>query len=138
MSAAKKLKSVGYWKPSYTQMAVKPEDSFPDPRLLTQCEWRPLDRQLVLGYLRSGRTFAQWRGLSYCRFHCGVSDSQMGSRCLTDGIWVWPEGLPHYIEHHQVYLPTEFVRTMRRRGWKIPEQKNRPATETDRDVDDSF
>ena len=33
----------------------------------------------------------------------------MGSWDLTDGTWVWPEGLAHYIEAHGVILPEEFV-----------------------------
>jgi hypothetical protein len=33
----------------------------------------------------------------------------MGHRCLTDGIWVWPEGLVHYVERHQLPLPQQFI-----------------------------
>ena len=33
----------------------------------------------------------------------------MGSREYTDGTFVWPEGLPHYVEHHQVRLPQEAI-----------------------------
>lgn len=33
----------------------------------------------------------------------------MGSRELTDGVYVWPEGLVHYIEKHNVRLPRQFV-----------------------------
>ena len=45
----------------------------------------------------------------------------MGSHCLTDGAWVWPEGLTHYVECHDVRLPGEFVEGMRERNWRIPE-----------------
>ena len=34
----------------------------------------------------------------------------MGSRDLTDGIWVWPEGLAHYVDIHSVGLPEEFTK----------------------------
>ena len=33
----------------------------------------------------------------------------MGSWDLTDGTWVWPQGLSHYVEVHGVVLPEEFV-----------------------------
>jgi len=33
----------------------------------------------------------------------------MGSWDLTDGIWVWPEGLAHYVDAHNVGLPHEFT-----------------------------
>jgi hypothetical protein len=34
----------------------------------------------------------------------------MGSSDLSDGFWVWPEGLAHYIEDHHVVLPDDFIR----------------------------
>lgn len=33
----------------------------------------------------------------------------MGSRELTDGEWVWPEGLSHYVREHGVGLPEQFI-----------------------------
>ena len=33
----------------------------------------------------------------------------MGCTELTDGVWVWPVGLAHYVEHHDVRLPDEFA-----------------------------
>jgi hypothetical protein len=33
---------------------------------------------------------------------------------------VWPEGLYHYIERHDVRLPDEFVDHCRRNNWSIP------------------
>ena len=32
-----------------------------------------------------------------------------GSLELTDGTYVWPEGLAHYVEQHGVKLPGEFL-----------------------------
>jgi hypothetical protein len=34
----------------------------------------------------------------------------MGSCDFTDGVWVWPEGLSHYLRIHSVRLPEEFIR----------------------------
>jgi hypothetical protein len=33
----------------------------------------------------------------------------MGSSELTDGFWRWPEGLSHYVRHHGIILPEEFM-----------------------------
>ena len=60
-------------------------------------------------------------GYSFCRFACGTPDEEMGSIDLYDGVWVWPEGLAHYVECHSVCLPDEFIETMRARTWQIPE-----------------
>src|SRR5262245_15617423 len=68
-------------------------------------------------------------GFSYCRFHCGkrwrpwgycVSSDLLGTSELTDGEWLWPEGLPHYIDAHDVCLPEEFVARMELHGWRVP------------------
>lgn len=44
-------------------------------------------------------------GLSECRF-CG---EHVGSLEFTDGVYVWPEGLAHYIQEHSVRLPAAVV-----------------------------
>ena len=44
----------------------------------------------------------------------------MGSGEFSDGEWLWPEGLAHYIEAHQVRLPEPVVESMERRGWRVP------------------
>jgi hypothetical protein len=33
----------------------------------------------------------------------------MGYQEYWVGAWVWPAGLAHYVEHHEVMLPAEFV-----------------------------
>jgi hypothetical protein len=33
----------------------------------------------------------------------------MGDSDLTDGIWVWPQGLVHYVDAHQLALPKQFI-----------------------------
>src|SRR5262245_22776758 len=68
-------------------------------------------------------------GFSYCRFHCGkkwrfrgtiTSTELLGTDELTDGEWLWPKGLPHYIEAHDVCLPEEVVARMELHGWRAP------------------
>jgi hypothetical protein len=115
------LKGVGYWKPLPGLGADRDAD-FPDVTLLVRPKWRLRDRKRIVAYLRAGSVHTRWRGLSYCRFRCGIDHSEMGSRCLTDGEWVWPEGLAHYVEKHDVCLPDEFVASMRENGWAIPER----------------
>src|SRR5581483_5909160 len=135
MSTTRRLRAVGYWS-SDPRLRLPRNDPFPDPRRLVRAGWCAAERPLILAYLRSGWTFAQWRGVSHCRFACDEAD--MGSRCLTDGLWVWPEGLPHYVERHHVRLPAEFVRTMRRRGWRLPERRRPPSRETQGEPDEAF
>lgn len=63
----------------------------------------------VAAYLRNGKLYEQYRGLSWCRFANGCSEKHVGSSELTDGYWIWPEGLIHYVEVHRVSLPEDFL-----------------------------
>jgi hypothetical protein len=51
----------------------------------------------------------------------------MGGRDLTDGVWMWPEGLAHYVERHAVRLPDEFVATMVAHEWEPPHRPELPT-----------
>lgn len=99
-------RGIGYW-PS----AADPDASkFPDPKTLVRHDWLPSEsRARLLRYLRSASLFQGSWGHSFCRFECGVNCRVMGSREYWDGAWVWPEGLAHYVECHDVCLPDEFV-----------------------------
>jgi len=106
------LIAVGYWwSPS------RPE--LPDPRVLVGEPYAPELRDRISGYLASGGIFVACFGFSYCRFECGVNNSEMGVADLTDGVWVWPEGLHHYVCHHHVRLPGEFIQAMRESAWHV-------------------
>jgi hypothetical protein len=54
---------------------------------------------------------ATFMGYSTCRF-CGMNN---GAAEYTDGTYVWPEGLAHYVYDHAVRLPGELVRHARER-----------------------
>jgi len=106
------MKRVGYWKDG-------PVDWRPNPALLVDRAWAESDEgKAVIAYLKSPTVTVReaYFGGSWCRFHCSRPDSQMGSRDMTDGTWIWPEGLVHYVEDHGVRLPAEFVaHVMRKR-----------------------
>ena len=81
-----------------------------------------------MAYLRNGHYRGAALGFSACRFECRDKYGMLGSGELTDGEWVWPEGLPHYVERHGVMLPEEFVASASAREWKVPpiDQVGRP------------
>jgi hypothetical protein len=103
------LRLIGYWLNPLTES----EKHFPDPRKLVLSGWiDPESKILLLRYLRNAPVYETYRGLSWCRFKCGIENREMGCRELSDGDWVWPEGLAHYVERHEVMLPEEFVRSV--------------------------
>src|SRR5262249_38569477 len=94
--------------------------SWPDVRRAVRPGWRPAEREQVVAYLRNGHRWNGALGCSACRFACRYKYSLLGSGELTDGEWVWPEGLLHYVERHGVMLPEEFVASASARDWKVP------------------
>ena len=130
MTGMASLKAVGYWRPSErlinyyrthgyggrrrtaSEIAALPErppSPLPSPAALVAPEWNQADLPSILAYLRAGQEWIRFSGWSYCRFGCGIAPSALGDRDLTDGVWVWPEGLAHYVEVHAVRLPDEFI-----------------------------
>jgi hypothetical protein len=96
------LKAIGFWITSLH------DERQPAPQELVGT--MPADQRTRLAvYLAAGMTHESYLGLSWCRFGCGIDYARMGSRDLTDGTWVWPEGLAHYVRDHNIVLPEEFV-----------------------------
>ena len=99
---------------------MHPGDGRPHPR-----EWvrrhsgaaaGPDDAAALAVYLRHGMLESFEFGYSHCRFQCGAPEVQLGCCSLTDGTYVWPEGLAHYVEAHGVRLPGEVEAAMLRGG----------------------
>jgi len=94
----KGLKALGYWVNEH-------HPDLPDPKKYVDLSWDPAERNLVAQYLQKGKVVAAYRGFAPCRM-CGVRN---GSQCLSDGVYVWPSGFPHYLLEHGVRPPAEFV-----------------------------
>jgi hypothetical protein len=92
------LRGIGYFIDSLD------DDDFPAPQELVGTDSR---LKAVADYLDRGQVHEQNRGISWCRFSCG--EQRMGSCDFTDGHWIWPEGLSHYLRVHSVRLPEEFI-----------------------------
>lgn len=84
---------------------------YPDPRDWIDSEWDQDERDATWFYFASGRLFRTCMRYSKCRV-CGENN---GSVEYTDGTYVWPEGLAHYIYEHAVRLPDELVGHARQR-----------------------
>ncbi|MEH2348717.1 MAG: hypothetical protein V7K55_12045 [Nostoc sp.] len=96
------MPTIGYWIKSLD------DDQFLAPQEVTG-KLTPDIAEQVVAYLRQGKLYTQYRGLSWCRFRHRCAEAFMGSSEFTDGYWIWPEGLVHYVEVHRVALPEEFL-----------------------------
>jgi len=91
------LQRVGYWYDDGV--------NWPWPHDLVDASWASEERDLVADHLKRGFVARVWMGYAKCRM-CGVT---LGDKDLTDGVFVWPEGLDHYLTNHAVRLPDWFV-----------------------------
>lgn len=97
------LKYIGYWS------------SGENPLDYADSTWDPAEREAVFRYLsEAGSIIYYWAEPVACKI-CGRRN---GSRCLTDGEWVWPSGLIHYISKHSIRLPEEFVAHVMSKGFE--------------------
>jgi hypothetical protein len=96
------LIAIGYWQSGEIPTLPHPKDFVND-------QIKPGERKLLIEYLDKGKQVIAYLGYSYCRFNCGTPDHEMGNSCLTDGKYIWPEKLSHYIRKHDVWLPAPFI-----------------------------
>lgn len=93
-----RLIRLGYW---FGPLAP----GWPDARRFVDTNWDADERADVALYLRQGIVARAYMGLSECRF-CG---ERVGALEYSDGVYIWPQGLAHYVEMHGVRLPQRFV-----------------------------
>jgi hypothetical protein len=93
-----KLLGIGYWNDGG-------EVVWPDPEAFIDLSWDAGERARVVSYLQAGTVLRRFFGYSTCRV-CGIAN---GDAELSDGTYMWPDGLAHYLSEHGVRLPTAFV-----------------------------
>ncbi|MFN8167523.1 MAG: hypothetical protein U0S36_01920 [Candidatus Nanopelagicales bacterium] len=99
-----RLVLIGYWR-SREQL------DWPDPADFIDSEWDQAERDLVASYLSTG--FVPWAAMGYSA--CRICGRPNGSVEFSDGVYVWPEGLAHYVADHSVRLPAVVVQHIQER-----------------------
>lgn len=89
---------IGYWYSEY-----EPKLPFP---IENSSQLSISNREKLISYLKLNHSTIRYLGLSECR----ICHKDNGSTDVFDDKYVWPEGLVHYIEIHNVELPEEFVK----------------------------
>ena len=102
---------IGFWRSERTP-------GWPDPVDFIDEDWDLSERQQVSDYLDHGGVQVPWMqmGWSWCRI-CSTEDgdepySSNGTGEFSDGVYLWPEGLSHYVRDHSVRLPRDIVTHM--------------------------
>lgn len=100
---------IGYWNNKRSS-----ENRFIWPQELVQKDITD-DMASLASYLSKGSEAIHWMGYSSCRI-CGLT---LGVSCLTDGVYIWPEKLEHYILEHKISLPIDFLQHAQKNKWKV-------------------
>jgi hypothetical protein len=115
MSQTNRGQHIGYWRRSVTfvpghnwlgSTAAEELMDLPWPEDYIDETWNAAEKAVVISYIRKQTQSAQqWRGFSACRL-CGET---LGTQCLTDGTYIWPEMFEHYLEAHSCKPPQVFI-----------------------------
>ena len=100
MVQPRRLTLIGYWDGPET------DHSWPSPQDFVDASWDEEERDLVASFLQTGLVVRTYMGYSECRM-CGRENGDLE---LSDSVFVWPEGLAHYVADHGVRPPDRFVR----------------------------
>ena len=149
---AHRLTLIGYWRSSR-------EPHWPDPFDFVDDDWDSEERQLVATYLDAATaTPWTYMGHSWCRIclpeeervarqledreeieivvdgttikgYKTLPGEQNGSGERSDGTYLWPEGLSHYVREHSVRLPQAIVQHIRSRGGSHPSDRGTPISQ---------
>jgi hypothetical protein len=76
--------------------------------------WVPEDLTLLLAYLNASPVSLASGAMPRDCPLCGETLFNVGSQ-RSDGLWVWPASLTHYMVRHQVRLPDRMVSHIRER-----------------------
>lgn len=91
---------IGYWGKD------RDDKTYPWPQHYVDELQKETMISMIANYLDSGKFVEGYFGWSTCRI-CGCKN---GSTELSDGVYVWPQGLSHYVREHKVRLPDEFIK----------------------------
>lgn len=138
VAAPPSLIEVGFWADPRN-----PEDARPHPEQFVDKAWgETIAARAVTLYVRSGFLESFELGYSFCRIDgrgggggrggegdayarvgCGTRGGEynigMGCCTLTDGMFVWPEGLAHYVAVHAVRPPEAFIARAMENLWTL-------------------
>ncbi len=113
------LRNIGRWNINH------PDD--PDLRDLIDVSWDQEQVSEVADYLENGMTLAALISNPQNR-HCRLCEfSYKDDLLLTDGVYVWPQLLCHYVSAHKVRLPQVIIDDMMSR-WDALEQSQQDVS----------
>jgi hypothetical protein len=104
----------GLWKDSKADLFELP--LFTD---VVDPSWNPGDLALLVRYLTECPVAIASPAKPVPCPMCDETLREPGSQ-RSDGLWVWPSSLAHFVNRHHVRLPDRLVARIREHGYEIP------------------
>jgi hypothetical protein len=85
--------------------------------------WHPEDKLLIINYLKTSPNVVASSTMSTLCMLCRERLGDPGS-FFSDGYWLWPERLVHYIKKHNLRIPDEMVKHIQKEKYFPPSELN--------------
>ena len=93
----------------------------------TDQSWQPRDKLQIVQYLkRSPVVVSASAGFAGCLF-CDAEFTK--GTFQSDGVWLWPDDLAHYVECHSLALPNSLVEHILNAHYVAPQEVTTPLQE---------
>lgn len=121
------IKRVGFYQEFGDQGEPSASASAPSLRdaVRAAAEW---DEDRIVGYLQSSTEIYSAMGAERDVLTGDTWIPGAGS-LVTDGTWLWPAELAHYVRRHHIALPADFVAHIRDNGYAVPALSQERARE---------
>ncbi len=112
-------KAFGFWKNT--------SEKFPDITDFISSD-KMKNAEAFAQYLNNGSCIVASPGMTKC-FLCGA---MLGPESInTDGVWIWPSTLSHFVIEHKVHLPAAFSDTIEQKQFIMPDVTEEQRTKVD-------
>lgn len=120
---------VSSWPHKWFGLFARNQDSeefryLPSIQEFTDVHWQPSDLPSIIEYLRMAPLLMCCGQTPVCCPLCMKTLPGDGSAVLTDGVWTWHYSLHHFVEEHNVVLPTKMVEHIRNSNYMVAAGKH--------------
>lgn len=84
--------------------------------------WQPEDREGLLSYIENASLVVASSDLKSPCLICGAPQNSSDFR--SDGDWLWPTDLAHYVSQHQIRIPDSMIQHIRQKAYIPPSHVN--------------
>ncbi len=104
----------GFWRDGHGK-----DDHLPLLKLWIEPNWQPSDRADLVRYIEQSPVVV---AASNVQSPCPICGRLLSSSSFqSDGVWLWPQDLIHYLAEHWIRIPDEFADRIRANGYTPPE-----------------